>query len=268
MGYEPILSEYLSDDNWGSRRVLYGNIGLGGYMKNNYLENWINLKPFKTWCLQILPTIFDESMSYYECLCKMVEILNNTLSNVNLLQEAYVNFVKQSGDDYDNFIKTQQENYESFITTQQNNYDAFTSQQQDNYNKFIQQQQNQYDSFVERMEDSYNTLKNFVDNYFENLDVQNEINNKLDAMAESGELNEIMQPYFTQLQNQVSSLQSQINNLQKGGTEQSSEIVAARYDEPLLKDTVFQAFNSTMYGYDVNNYFEILDYYPSIFLEI
>lgn len=42
----------------------------------------------------------------------------------------------------------------------------------------------------------YNQLKEYVDNYFENLDVQEEINNKLDDMAESGELEEIIGAYI------------------------------------------------------------------------
>ena len=39
-------------------------------------------------------------------------------------------------------------------------------------------------------------LKTFVDNYFENLDVQEEINNKLDEMAEEGTLQEIITTYI------------------------------------------------------------------------
>lgn len=38
-------------------------------------------------------------------------------------------------------------------------------------------------------------LQNYVDNYFENIDVQEEINNKLDEMAESGQLAEIIAQY-------------------------------------------------------------------------
>lgn len=38
-------------------------------------------------------------------------------------------------------------------------------------------------------------LKDFVDDYFDNLDVQEEINNKLDAMAEDGTLAELLQNY-------------------------------------------------------------------------
>lgn len=41
-----------------------------------------------------------------------------------------------------------------------------------------------------------NELKEFVDNYFANLDVQEEINNKLDDMAEAGTLQEIITTYI------------------------------------------------------------------------
>ena len=41
-----------------------------------------------------------------------------------------------------------------------------------------------------------NELQDFVENYFENLDVQEEINKKLDEMAESGELTILIAPYL------------------------------------------------------------------------
>ena len=43
---------------------------------------------------------------------------------------------------------------------------------------------------------AFNDLKTYVENYFDNLDVQEEINNKLDAMAESGELAELIASYL------------------------------------------------------------------------
>ena len=42
----------------------------------------------------------------------------------------------------------------------------------------------------------FNELKTFVDEYFDNLDVQEEINNKLDAMVEDGTLQEIITSYI------------------------------------------------------------------------
>ena len=43
---------------------------------------------------------------------------------------------------------------------------------------------------------AFKELKTFVNDYFDNLDVQEEINNKLDEMAEDGTLNELFDGYF------------------------------------------------------------------------
>ena len=44
--------------------------------------------------------------------------------------------------------------------------------------------------------EKFNELKSFVDNYFENLDVQEEINNKLDEMVESGYFDNLLYNYL------------------------------------------------------------------------
>ena len=49
---------------------------------------------------------------------------------------------------------------------------------------------------AENLTNAFNNLKNYVDNYFKNLDVQDEINNKLNEMAQSGELTEIIAQYL------------------------------------------------------------------------
>lgn len=49
---------------------------------------------------------------------------------------------------------------------------------------------------VEQLTNAFNSLKAYIDNYFENLDVQDEIDNKLDEMAESGELTDIIAQYL------------------------------------------------------------------------
>lgn len=48
------------------------------------------------------------------------------------------------------------------------------------------------EEFIEKFKE----LKSYVDNYFDNLDVQEEINNKLDEMAESGVLQDIIVAYL------------------------------------------------------------------------
>lgn len=49
---------------------------------------------------------------------------------------------------------------------------------------------------TKELQTAFVTLKNFVDNYFDNLDVQEEINNKLDEMVEDGTLEEIIGHYI------------------------------------------------------------------------
>lgn len=49
---------------------------------------------------------------------------------------------------------------------------------------------------VETVTDAFISLQDYVNNYFDNLDVQDEIDNKLDEMAESGQLTDIISQYL------------------------------------------------------------------------
>ena len=56
--------------------------------------------------------------------------------------------------------------------------------------------ENKLNEDVQTLANAFNQLKNYVDDYFDNLDVQEEIDNKLDEMAESGELTDIIAQYL------------------------------------------------------------------------
>lgn len=60
------------------------------------------------------------------------------------------------------------------------------------FNKLSKETKETVDEYIAKFVE----LKDFVDTYFENLDVQEEINNKLDAMAEAGTLQEIISEYL------------------------------------------------------------------------
>ena len=49
---------------------------------------------------------------------------------------------------------------------------------------------------MENVTNAFIDLQNYVNNYFENLDVQDEINNKLNEMAQNGTLQEIIATYL------------------------------------------------------------------------
>ena len=52
---------------------------------------------------------------------------------------------------------------------------------------------------VEELQEAFTTLDNYIKNYFNNLDVQEEINNKLDLMAMDGTLTTLIKMYIDPL---------------------------------------------------------------------
>lgn len=77
-----------------------------------------NLEHFRFWCQKILPLVYDDSLSYYEILCKVVDYINKLIDddkaiieNVNELKNE-LDVVKKWIDDFDtSFIQKQVEEY-------------------------------------------------------------------------------------------------------------------------------------------------------------
>lgn len=110
-------------------------------------NNFQPFQPFRFWCQTVLPTVYDDALSYYELLNKVVNQLNETMAAVNGL----------GGD-------------------------------------------------VSAMLIAYTQLQDYVNHYFDNLDVAAEINHKLDEMATDGTLSDLIEPFVTdELPNIVSS---------------------------------------------------------------
>lgn len=40
-----------------------------------------DLNTFKFWCQKVLPLVYDDSLSYYEILCEVVDYINNMIEN-------------------------------------------------------------------------------------------------------------------------------------------------------------------------------------------
>lgn len=95
------------------------------------------IRPFRFWCHKVLPLVYDDSLSYYEVLCKFVKVINDIASELELAEDK-----------------------------------------------------------VSEVEASIETLREYVDTYFANLDVQEAIDAKLDEMADNGDLDNILNAYF------------------------------------------------------------------------
>lgn len=58
---------------------------------------------FRLWCYKVLPLVYDDSLSYYEILCKMVDYINN-LIETDKLQNDEINKLKQEIQTVQNWI--------------------------------------------------------------------------------------------------------------------------------------------------------------------
>lgn len=120
-----------------------------------------HIPKFRRFVLQNFPFIEEDfdALTDYELICKVIEFLNRVITSQNEVVAEVERFETDVNDEIDTF--------ETNITN--------------NFN---------------RLEGLFNDLKSFVDNYFDNLDVQQEINNKLEQMAEDGTLQEIITAYI------------------------------------------------------------------------
>lgn len=72
-----------------------------------------NLKHFNFWCQKVLPLVYDDSLSYYEVLCKVVDYINKMLAEIEVDEneiKALQNdmaIVKQWIETFDSFTNEQ-----------------------------------------------------------------------------------------------------------------------------------------------------------------
>lgn len=88
---------------------------------------------------------------------------------------------------------------------------------------------------VKELQELYVKLKNYVDNYFNNLDVQTEINNKLDEMATDGTLSTIIQPYLNQITEEFEEFKSSVNTQI---ATQNNKIASINATEPIIVNSI------------------------------
>lgn len=120
-------------------------------------DTMAKIEHFRYWCQKVLPLVYDDSLSYYELLGKVIKFLNDVVDAVN-----------ENTDDVAS-MRSELTEFESAIHTEIGDFKTYINGK------------------VEELE-------TYMNNYFNNLDVQNEINAKLDAMAQDGTLTALITP--------------------------------------------------------------------------
>ena len=90
-----------------------------------------------------------------------------------------------------------------------------------------------WEEFSSTMSADWSELKEFVTSYFDDLDVQNEINNKIDALVNDGTIETIMQRLFDSYSQEVALLNARMDTftaLPEGSTSADAELADIRVD--------------------------------------
>jgi hypothetical protein len=72
---------------------------------------------FKMWCYKVLPLVYDESLSYYEILCKVVNYINNLIDQDKIIGNE-LNDLKKELDAVNKWIDDFDTSYIEKIVTQ------------------------------------------------------------------------------------------------------------------------------------------------------
>lgn len=72
---------------------------------------------FKMWCYKVLPLVYDESLSYYEILCKVVKYINNLIEQDKIIGNE-LNDLKKELDTVNKWIDDFDTSYIEKIVTQ------------------------------------------------------------------------------------------------------------------------------------------------------
>lgn len=132
------------------------------------------------WCQKVIPLVFDDSLSYYEAICKFMQKLNEVISALNNnalcideLQDKYIilqkNFdaLEVKWEEFKTYIENEFNTFKTEITTKEENFET-------------------------RINNEFTSFKTYVENYLDNIDVQSYVNIKIDQLADSGYFNTLL----------------------------------------------------------------------------
>lgn len=52
----------------------------------NETNNFTGVKSFRAWCQKVLPSVYDDSLSYYELLCKVLKVIEEIIKDLDTLE--------------------------------------------------------------------------------------------------------------------------------------------------------------------------------------
>ena len=77
-----------------------------------------NLERLQYWCQLVLPAVYDDSLSYYELLAKVVDKLNSVIDNANVMSDAIKDNAEAIKELQELFQKFQESGFDDYYRAQ------------------------------------------------------------------------------------------------------------------------------------------------------
>ena len=192
------------------------------------LKPYDNIPFLRFWCQKVLPAVYDQSLSYYEALCKMGAFLNKMLEelekmqdNIDALHEAFVKLQAWVNAEIERFETDMENRFNEF---KQEIYDLF-EQYKEEADTYINEQLNKYKTetteWLSQKFEEYKTQANqYIDNIFEQY--KNETNQEFNNWKQ--EFTNQYNEWKSQVDQSITNLGDRVTNIEGDISEINSQI--------------------------------------------
>lgn len=140
----------------------------------------MSLTKFRFFCQHVLPLVYDDSLSYYEVLCKLTSKLNETIEQVNTLEDT-MSDIQTAFDELAQTVSDLNDLYTTFETTINNRFSALETELTDEINTAVTELSDAVDAKLDDIENRVTVLENLVDTKITEL--ENTINVKFATLS-------------------------------------------------------------------------------------
>lgn len=162
-----------------------------------------------------VPYVYDNTISFLELDRKLYKIVHELIVAMQGLNEDYEQFKSDMTDSFNEFTTTINNNFDNFKTDVNNQINTFEENMNSNFESFKTEIEGSFNT----LEGKFNTLKSYVDNYFENLNLDEEVQTVIQKMVSDGTLASIINDeLLADINNQITEINQEIEQLQNNQT--------------------------------------------------
>lgn len=192
------------------------------------LKPYDNIPFLRFWCQKVLPAVYDQSLSYYEALCKMGAFLNKMLEelekmqdNIDALHEAFVKLQAWVNAEIERFETDMENRFNEF---KQEIYDLF-EQYKEEADTYINEQLNKYKTettewLSQKFEEYKAQANQYIDQIFQQY--KNETNQEFNNWKQ--EFTNQYNEWKSQVDQSISNLGDRVTNIEGDISEINSQI--------------------------------------------